>query len=195
MLHSFQSLLKAFSLFEKDVDYVIQDGNVIIVDEFTGRLMPGRRFSDGLHSALEAKENVKVQGETQTFATITLQNYFRMYKKLAGMTGTAMTSANEFFSTYKLDAVSIPTNEPVRRIDYPDVVYKTRKAKYDAVLDEIEKWHKLGRPILVGTTAVDVSEVISRMLRRRGINHEVLNAKHHQREAEIVRLAGPARAP
>jgi preprotein translocase subunit SecA len=190
MLHSFQSLLKAFSLFEKDVDYVIQDGNVIIVDEFTGRLMPGRRFSDGLHSALEAKENVKVQGETQTFATITLQNYFRMYKKLAGMTGTAMTSANEFFSTYKLDAVSIPTNEPVRRIDYPDVVYKTRKAKYDAVLDEIEKWHKLGRPILVGTTAVDVSEVISRMLRRRGINHEVLNAKHHQREAEIVRLAG-----
>jgi preprotein translocase subunit SecA len=190
MLHSFHSLLKAFSLFEKDVDYVIQDGKVIIVDEFTGRLMPGRRFSDGLHSALEAKENVKVQGETQTFATITLQNYFRTFRKLAGMTGTAMTSASEFWSTYKLDAVSIPTNEPVRRIDYPDVVYKTRKAKYDAVLNEIEKWHKVSRPVLVGTTAVDVSEVISRMLRRRGINHEVLNAKQHQREAEIVSRAG-----
>ena len=190
MLHSFHALLKAFSLFEKDVDYVIQDGKVLIVDEFTGRLMPGRRYSDGLHSALESKENVKVQGETQTFATITLQNYFRMYKKLAGMTGTALTSANEFFSTYKLDVVSIPTNEPVRRIDYTDVVYKTRKAKYDAVLNEIERWHKVGRPVLVGTTSVDVSEVISRMLRRRGINHEVLNAKQHQREAEIVSRAG-----
>ncbi len=190
VLHSFQALLKAFSLFEKDVDYVIQDGKVIIVDEFTGRLMPGRRYSDGLHSALEAKENVRVQGETQTFATITLQNYFRMYRKLAGMTGTALTSASEFFSTYKLDAVSIPTNEPVRRIDYPDIVYKTRRAKYEAVLNEIEKWHGTGRPVLVGTTSVDVSEVISRMLRRRGINHEVLNAKHHQREAEIVARAG-----
>jgi len=190
VLHSFQALLKGFSLFEKDVDYVIQDGKVIIVDEFTGRLMPGRRYSDGLHSALEAKENVRVQGETQTFATITLQNYFRMYRTLAGMTGTALTSANEFFSTYKLDAVSIPTNEPVRRIDFPDIVYKTRRAKYDAVLDEIEKWHKAGRPVLVGTTSVDVSEVISRMLRRRGINHEVLNAKQHQREAEIIARAG-----
>ena len=190
MLHSFHALLKAFSLFEKDVDYVIQDGKVIIVDEFTGRLMPGRRFSDGLHSALEAKESVVVQGETQTFATITLQNYFRMYGKLAGMTGTALTSADEFFRTYKLDVVSVPPNEPVRRVDYPDLVYKTRAAKYDAVLDEIEKWHKLGRPVLVGTTAVDVSEVISRMLRRRGINHEVLNAKQHQREAEIVQNAG-----
>jgi preprotein translocase subunit SecA len=190
VLHSFHALLKAFSLFEKDVDYVIQEDKVIIVDEFTGRLMPGRRFSDGLHSALEAKENVRVQGETQTFATITLQNYFRMYRKLAGMTGTALTSATEFFATYKLDAVSIPTNEPVRRIDYPDIVYKTRAAKYDAVLDEIERWHKVGRPVLVGTTSVDVSEVISRMLRRRGINHEVLNAKQHQREAEIVSRAG-----
>ncbi len=194
MLHSFHALLKAFSLFEKDVDYVIQDGKVIIVDEFTGRLMPGRRFSDGLHSALEAKENVVVQGETQTFATITLQNYFRMYHKLAGMTGTALTSADEFYRTYKLDVVTIPTNEPVRRIDYSDVVYKTRAAKYDAVLNEIEKWHKLGRPVLVGTTSVEVSEVISRMLRRRGINHEVLNAKQHQREAEIVAKAGQAGA-
>ncbi len=190
MLHSFQALLKAFSLFEKDVDYVVQEGRVIIVDEFTGRLMPGRRYSDGLHGALEAKENVKVQGETQTFATITLQNYFRMYEKLAGMTGTAMTSATEFFATYKLDVISIPTNEPVRRIDYPDVIYKTRKAKYEAVLDEIEEWHKHGRPILVGTTSVDVSEVLSRMLRRRGINHQVLNAKYHQQEAEVIAKAG-----
>ena len=190
MLHNMQALLKAFSLFEKDVDYVVQEDRVIIVDEFTGRLMPGRRFSDGLHGALEAKESVKVQGETQTFATITLQNYFRMYRRLAGMTGTAITSATEFFGTYKLDVVSIPTNEPVRRIDYPDVIYKTRKAKYEAVLNEIEEWHKLGRPILVGTTSVDVSEVLSRMLRRRGINHDVLNAKNHQREAEIIAGAG-----
>ncbi len=190
MLSNVQALLKAFSLFEKDVDYVIQDGKVIIVDEFTGRLMPGRRYSDGLHGALEAKENVQVQGETQTFATITLQNYFRMFRKLAGMTGTAITSASEFFATYKLDVVSIPTNEPVRRIDYPDVVYKTRRAKYDAVIREIEKWHRQGRPILVGTTSVEVSEVISRMLRRAGINHSVLNAKHHQQEAEIVARAG-----
>lgn len=190
MLSNLQALLKAFSLFEKDVDYVIQDGKVIIVDEFTGRLMPGRRYSDGLHGALEAKENVQVQGETQTFATITLQNYFRMFKKLAGMTGTAITSATEFFSTYKLDVVTIPTNEPVRRIDYPDVVYKTKKAKYEAVIAEIEEWHKKGRPVLVGTTSVDVSEVISRMLRRAGINHQVLNAKYHQQEAEIVSKAG-----
>jgi len=190
MLHSLQALLKAFSLFEKDVDYVVQEDRVMIVDEFTGRLMPGRRFSDGLHGALEAKENVKVQGETQTFATITLQNYFRMYDKAAGMTGTALTSATEFFNTYKLDVVSIPTNEPVRRIDYPDLIYKTRKEKYDAVIAEIEAWHERGRPILVGTTSVEVSEVISRMLRRRKINHNVLNAKHHQKEAEVVASAG-----
>ncbi len=194
LLHSMQALLKAFSLFEKDVDYVVQDDKVLIVDEFTGRLMPGRRYSDGLHGALEAKENVKVQGETQTFATITLQNYFRMYNKLAGMTGTAMTSATEFFATYKLDVISIPTNEPVRRIDYPDVIHKTRRAKYEAVMDDIEKWHKAGRPILVGTTSVEVSEVLSRMLRRRGINHQVLNAKHHQQEAEVVVKAGQAGA-
>lgn len=190
LLSNFQALLKAFALYEKDVDYVVQEGRVVIVDEFTGRLMPGRRFSDGLHSALESKEGVVVQGETQTFATITLQNYFRMYRKLAGMTGTALTSANEFYSTYKLDVISVPTNEPMRRIDYPDVVYKTRRAKYDAVLNEIEKWHKVGRPVLVGTTSVDVSEVISRMLRRRGIGHSVLNAKNHLNEALIVANAG-----
>ncbi len=190
LLHNFQALLKAFALFERDVDYVVQDGRVIIVDEFTGRLMPGRRYSDGLHSALEAKEAVTVQGETQTFATITLQNYFRMYRKLAGMTGTAMTSAAEFYNTYKLEVISIPTNAPMRRADYPDVVYKTRRAKYEAVLQEIERWHQQNRPILVGTTSVEVSEVISRMLRRRGINHQVLNAKHHQREAEIIAQAG-----
>ncbi|MEO0084594.1 MAG: preprotein translocase subunit SecA, partial [candidate division WOR-3 bacterium] len=189
-LHNFQALLKAYTLFEKDVDYIVSDGKVIIVDEFTGRLMPGRRFSDGLHQALEAKEGVRVQEETQTLATITLQNYFRLYEKLAGMTGTAATEATEFWQIYKLDVVSIPTNEPVRRIDYPDVVYKTRREKYNAILDEIEKWHKLNRPILVGTTSVEVSETLSRMLRRRGINHQVLNAKYHQKEAEIVALAG-----
>jgi preprotein translocase subunit SecA len=189
-LHNFQALLKAYTLFEKDVDYIVSDGKVIIVDEFTGRLMPGRRFSDGLHQALEAKEGVRVQEETQTLATITLQNYFRLYEKLAGMTGTAATEATEFWQIYKLDVVSIPTNEPVRRIDYPDVVYKTRREKYNAILDEIEKWHKLNRPILVGTTSVEVSETLSRMLKRRGINHQVLNAKYHQKEAEIIALAG-----
>jgi preprotein translocase subunit SecA len=194
MLHSFHALLKAFSLFEKDVDYVVQEGKVIIVDEFTGRLMPGRRYSDGLHSALEAKENVKVQGDTQTFATITLQNYFRMYKKLAGMSGTAMTIAGELFNVYKRDVVAIPTNEPCRRIDYPDIVYKTRAQKYSAVVDEIENWHGKGRPILVGTTSVDVSQVISDMLRRRRINHVVLNAKFHQHESEIIKDAGQAGA-
>ena len=190
LLHSFHALLKSFSLFERDVDYVVQDGKVIIVDEFTGRLMPGRRYSDGLHSALEAKENVKVQGDTQTFATITLQNYFRMYAKLAGMSGTAMTIAGELFAVYKRDVVEIPTNEPGRRIDYPDIVYKTRAGKYEAVVDEIETWHEKGRPILVGTTSVDVSQVISDMLRRRRINHVVLNAKFHQHEGEIIKDAG-----
>jgi preprotein translocase subunit SecA len=190
LIHNFQALLKAFSLFEKDVDYIVQDNKVIIVDEFTGRLMPGRRFSDGLHQALEAKEGVKVHEETQTLATITIQNYFRMYEKLAGMTGTALTSAQEFWEVYKLDVIEIPPNKPVRRIDYPDVIYRTRREKYNAVIDEIEKWHKLGRPILVGTTSVEVSETLSRLLKRRGINHEVLNAKYHQKEAEIVAQAG-----
>ncbi|MBM3312972.1 preprotein translocase subunit SecA [candidate division WOR-3 bacterium] len=194
MLHSLHALLKGFSLFERDVDYVVQEGRVVIVDEFTGRLMPGRRYSDGLHSALEAKENVSVQGDTQTFATITLQNYFRMYQKLAGMSGTAMTIAGELFGVYKLDVVAIPTNEPARRIDYPDVVHKTREQKYDAVVEEIDAWHQRGRPILVGTTSVDVSQVISDKLRRRRINHVVLNAKFHQHESEIIKDAGQAGA-
>ncbi|KPJ73011.1 preprotein translocase subunit SecA [candidate division TA06 bacterium DG_78] len=189
-LANLRALLKAYSLFEKDVEYVVQEGRVIIVDQFTGRLMPGRRFSDGLHQALEAKEHVRVQEETQTFATITIQNYFRMYEKLAGMTGTAATEANEFWQIYKLDVVEIPTKEPVRRIDYEDIVYRSRREKYNAIIDEIVKWHEKKRPILVGTTSVDVSEVLSRLLQRRGVQHEVLNAKHHQREAVIVASAG-----
>ncbi len=193
-LANLRALLKAYSLFEKDVEYVVQDGRVIIVDQFTGRLMPGRRFSDGLHQAIEAKERVRVQEETQTFATITIQNYFRMYEKLAGMTGTAATEANEFWEIYKLDVIEIPTKEPVRRIDYEDIVYRSRREKYNAIIDEIVKWHEKKRPILVGTTSVDVSEVLSKLLRRRGVSHEVLNAKHHQREAVIVASAGQARA-
>lgn len=189
-LANLRALLKAYSLFKKDVEYVVQDGRVIIVDQFTGRLMPGRRFSDGLHQAIEAKEQVRVQEETQTFATITIQNYFRMYEKLAGMTGTAVTEANEFWEIYKLDVVEIPTKEPVRRVDYQDIVYRSRREKYNAIIDEIVKWYERKRPILVGTTSVDVSEVLSRLLKRRGVPHEVLNAKHHQREAVIVTSAG-----
>ncbi len=189
-LHSIQQLLKSYCLFERDVDYVVQDGKVVIVDEFTGRLMPGRRYSDGLHQALEAKERVTVEGETQTWATITLQNYFRMYEKLAGMTGTAETEAGEFWEIYKLDVVVIPTNDVVRRIDYNDVVFLTKREKYNAIIDEIERLHAQGRPVLVGTVSVEVSETLSRMLRRRGINHSVLNAKYHQKEAEIVAKAG-----
>lgn len=184
------ALLKGHELFEKDVEYVVKDNRVIIVDQFTGRLMPGRRFSDGLHQALEAKEHVRVQEETQTFATITIQNYFRMYEKLAGMTGTALTEASEFWEIYKLDVADIPTKEPVRRIDYEDIVYRSRREKYNAIIDEIIKWHEKKRPILVGTTSVDVSEVLSKLLKRRGVPHEVLNAKHHQREAVIVTSAG-----
>ena len=190
--HSISQLLKAFSLFEKDVEYVVQEGKVMIVDEFTGRLMPGRRYSDGLHQAIEAKEGVKVEGETQTFATITLQNFFRLYHKLAGMTGTAVTEAGEFWEIYKLDVVAIPTNEPVRRIDYDDMVYRTRREKYNAIIDEIASLHEAGRPVLVGTVSVEVSETLSRMLKRKGIKHSVLNAKYHQQEAEIVSRAGLA---
>jgi len=189
-IHAIRQLLKAYTLFEKDVDYVVMDGKVIIVDEFTGRLMPGRRWSDGLHEAVEAKEGVKIQAETQTLATITIQNYFRMYEKLAGMTGTAATEAGEFWEIYKLDVVTIPTNKPIRRIDYPDLIFKTKKEKYEAVIEEIVKWHKVGRPILVGTTSVEVSELLSRLLKRRGIPHQVLNAKHHEKEAHIVARAG-----
>jgi preprotein translocase subunit SecA len=188
--HAITQLLKAYSLFEKDVEYVVQDGKVLIVDEFTGRLMPGRRFSDGLHQAIEAKELVKIEGETQTVATITLQNYFRMYEKLAGMTGTAETEAAELWSIYKLDVVVIPTNKPIRRIDFEDVIYRTKREKYSAIIDEIVHELERGRPALVGTVSVEVSETLSRLLKTRGVSHEVLNAKQHQREAEIIQFAG-----
>lgn len=190
LLNNHHALLKAYVLFSRDEDYIVGEGKVVIVDPFTGRPQPGRRYSDGLHEALEAKESVRVQEETQTVATITHQNYFRMYAKLAGMTGTAITQANEFWNIYKLEVLEIPTNKPVRRLDYPDIIYKTRNEKYRAVIDGIEHWHKTGRPILVGTTSVEVSETLSRMLRRKGINHNVLNAKHHQKESEIVREGG-----
>ncbi|MEO0026478.1 MAG: preprotein translocase subunit SecA, partial [candidate division WOR-3 bacterium] len=190
-LANIHALLKAYALFEKDVDYVVTpDGQVVIVDEFTGRLMPGRRFSDGLHEALEAKEQVQVREETQTFGTITLQNYFRMYKKIAGMSGTALSIASELYQVYKLEVIEIPTNAPVRRIDYPDVVFRTKKAKYQAVVREIVKWHKLGRPILVGTTSVQASEELDRMLRPTGIRYSILNAKNHEAESQIIAYAG-----
>jgi preprotein translocase subunit SecA len=188
--HAINQLLKAYSLYEKDVEYVVQEGKVLIVDEFTGRLMPGRRYSDGLHQAIEAKEKVRIEGETQTVATITLQNYFRMYSKLAGMTGTAETEAGELWQIYKLDVMVIPTNRPVRRIDYEDQIYRTRREKYNAIIDEIESLHKRGMPVLVGTVSVEASETLSRMLKRKKIDHSVLNAKYHQKEAEIVRFAG-----
>jgi len=193
-LHNIAQLLKAYSLFEKDVDYVVTEGKVLIVDEFTGRLMPGRRYSDGLHQALEAKEGVTVERETQTFATITIQNYFRLYEKLAGMTGTAETEAAEFYQIYKLDVTVIPTNEPVRRVDYEDVIYMTRREKYNAIVEEIAAMHEKGRPVLVGTVSVEVSEILSRLLKRRGVPHSVLNAKYHEQEAKIVSKAGEAGA-
>jgi len=183
-------LLRAYSLYEKDVEYVLQEGKVVIVDSFTGRLQPGRRFSEGLHQALEAKENVTVQKETQTLATVTVQNFFRMYKKLSGMTGTAETEEAEFNGIYKLDVVVIPTNRPIVRLDLDDLIYKTKKEKYKAIRDEVARMHHLGLPVLVGTTTVEVSELLSRMFRLAGINHNVLNAKQHQREAEIVAAAG-----
>ena len=189
-VHTVSQLLKAYTLFEKDVEYVIDDGKIKIVDEQTGRIMEGRRYSDGLHQAIEAKEGVKVEAATQTFATITLQNYFRMYHKLAGMTGTAETEAGEFWDIYKLDVVTIPTNRPVARIDMNDRVYKTKKEKYTAVIEEVEELISKGRPVLVGTTSVEISELLSRMLTMRHIPHNVLNAKLHQKEAEIVALAG-----
>ena len=189
-VHTINQLLKAYTLFEKDVEYVIMDGKVKIVDEQTGRIMEGRRYSDGLHQAIEAKENVKVEAATQTYATVTLQNYFRMYSKLAGMTGTAETEAGEFWDIYKLDVVTIPTNRPIQRKDYEDLVYKTKREKYNAVIDEVVKCVEAGRPVLVGTTSVEISELLSRMLKLRNIKHNVLNAKLHQREAEIVQEAG-----
>ena len=193
-IHSINQLLKAYTLFEKEVEYVIMDGKVKIVDEQTGRIMEGRRYSDGLHQAIEAKENVQVEAATQTYATITLQNYFRMYHKLAGMTGTAETEAKEFWDIYKLDVVVIPTNRPISRKDQNDLVYRSAREKYAAVIDEIEKLVEQGRPVLVGTTTVEISEFLSRMLKMRGINHQVLNAKYHQKEAEIVAEAGKSGA-
>lgn len=191
-VHTVTQLLKAYTLFEKDVEYVIDEGKIKIVDEQTGRIMEGRRYSDGLHQAIEAKEGVKVEAATQTFATITLQNYFRMYHKLAGMTGTAETEAGELWDIYKLDVVTIPTNRPVARRDMNDRVYKTKKEKYAAVIDEIVRLVGEGRPVLVGTTSVEISELLSRMLKLRNIPHNVLNAKLHQKEADIVALAGKA---
>ena len=190
LLHHVNQALKAHTLFKRDVDYVVKDGDVIIVDEFTGRLMPGRRWSDGLHQAVEAKEGVKIESENQTLATITFQNYFRMYKKLAGMTGTADTEAEEFGKIYNLDVIVIPTNKPMIRNDYPDVVYKTEKDKFNAVINEIIDCHKMGQPVLVGTISIEKSELLSSMLKKKGIPHAVLNAKYHEKEAEIIAQAG-----
>src|SRR5215470_12627471 len=190
VLHHISQALKAHALFKKDVDYVVKEGQVIIVDEFTGRLMPGRRWSDGLHQAVEAKEGVRIESENQTLATITLQNYFRMYDKLAGMTGTAATEADEFAKIYELDVTVIPTNRPMSRVNYPDVVYKTEREKFEAVSAEIAGCHEKGQPVLVGTVSIEKSEHLSRLLKKRGIPHQVLNAKYHEREAEIVAQAG-----
>jgi len=190
VLHHLQQGLKAHVLFKRDVDYIVKNGEVIIVDEFTGRLMPGRRYSEGLHQALEAKEGVKIERENQTLASITFQNYFRMYSKLAGMTGTADTEAAEFKKIYNLDVVVIPTNQEMIRTDHPDVIYRTEDEKFEALVSEIEALHAEGRPVLVGTISIEKSEKVSRMLKKRGIKHEVLNAKHHEKEAEIVAEAG-----
>ena len=190
LIHATQQLVKAFWLFEKDVHYVIKDNQIVIVDEFTGRMMPGRRWSDGLHQAVEAKEGVKVAGENQTLATVTFQNYFRMYEKLAGMTGTADTEAAEFNNIYKLQVVVIPTNKKMARINFPDVIYKTEREKFKAAVDEIKELYDKGQPVLVGTISIERSEMLSKMLKRTGIPHSVLNAKHHQKEAEIVANAG-----
>lgn len=191
-IHTLNQLLKAYTLFEKDIEYVVIDNKVLIVDEQTGRIMDGRRYSDGLHQAIEAKENVKVEAATQTYATVTLQNYFRMYRKLAGMTGTAITEAGEFWEIYKLDVVEIPTNRPIARKDHNDFIYRTKREKYNAVIEDVVKLSKAGRPVLIGTTSVEVSELLSRMLTMRNIPHNVLNAKLHKKEAEIVAEAGKA---
>ena len=190
MTHSVENALRAQFVYKRDKDYVVKDGEVIIVDEFTGRLMPGRRYGEGLHQAIEAKENLRVQPETITYATVTLQNLFRMYKKLSGMTGTAVTEAEEFHKVYGLDVVSVPTNMPMIRQDHPDYLYKTEQAKFRAVTDQIEEFHTQGRPVLVGTTSIERSEALSNLLGQRGIKHEVLNAKNHEREAQIVAEAG-----
>lgn len=191
-IHTLSQLLKAYTLFEKDVEYVVMDNKVMIVDESTGRIMEGRRYSDGLHQAIEAKENVKIEAATQTFATVTLQNYFRMYSKLSGMTGTAVTEAGELWEIYKLDVVEIPTNRPIVRHDRDDLIYKTKREKYNAVIDEVTELSKAGRPILIGTTSVEISELLGRMLTMRKVPHNVLNAKLHKKEADIVADAGKA---
>ena len=187
--HHINNALKAKAIMKRDIDYVVKDGEVVIVDEFTGRLMFGRRYSDGLHQAIEAKENLNVRSESKTLATITFQNYFRMYEKLAGMTGTAKTEENEFREIYNMDVVEIPTNKPVIRKDLADSVYKNEQAKFRAVVKEIEERHKTGQPILVGTITIEKSEELSKLLKE-GIPHEVLNAKQHEREADIVAQAG-----
>jgi preprotein translocase subunit SecA len=192
VLHHINQGLKAHTLFKRDVDYIVKDGQVLIVDEFTGRLMPGRRYSDGLHQALEAKEGVRIESENQTLASVTFQNYFRMYQKLAGMTGTADTEAEEFKKIYKLDVMVIPTHRKMIRLDYPDVIYKTEEEKFSAALEDIKDCHQRGQPVLVGTTSIEKSERLSRMLKREGIKHEVLNAKLHEKEAQIVAQAGQA---
>ncbi|MFH1540315.1 MAG: preprotein translocase subunit SecA [Elusimicrobiota bacterium] len=193
-VHHIDQALKACNLFKRDVDYVVKDGEVMIVDEFTGRLMPGRRWSEGLHQAVEAKENLKIAEENQTLATITYQNFFKLYKKLAGMTGTAMTEAGEFWHIYKLDVVDILTNKPMIRTDYPDLIYRTEKEKYEAILNEIEELYKNGRPVLVGTRSIEKNEKLSVMLKKRGIPHQLLNAKYHEQEAQIIAQAGKYKA-
>ncbi len=188
--HLIDNALRAHHLYKRDVNYVVMDGEIIIVDEFTGRLMKGRQWSDGLHQAVEAKEGVRVKEENQTLATITLQNFFKLYKKLGGMTGTAMTEASEFYKIYKLDVVAIPTNRPMQRINHPDVIFRSDREKYNAIVDEIREVHATGRPILVGTTSIEKSEFLSEQLKRLGVKHEVLNAKQHEREADIIAQAG-----
>ena len=190
LLHHINQALKANGIMKRDIDYVVKDGEVIIVDEFTGRLMMGRRFNDGLHQAIEAKEGVKVAHESKTLATITFQNYFRLYSKLSGMTGTAMTEEDEFKEIYKLDVIQVPTNRPVQRIDHSDQVYRTEKGKFEAVIDQIVECNKKGQPVLVGTVSIQKSEILSSLLNKKGIKHSVLNAKQHEKEAEIVAQAG-----
>jgi preprotein translocase subunit SecA len=190
LVHHVVKALQAYALYKRDVDYVVKDGEVIIVDEFTGRLMPGRRWSDGLHQAVEAKEGVKIANENQTLASVTFQNYFRMYKKLGGMTGTADTEAAEFAKIYNLDVNVVPTNRKMIRLDYADVVYRTEKEKFAAIAEEIKDCHQRGQPVLVGTISIEKSEKLAGMLSRNGIKHNVLNAKQHEREAEIVAQAG-----
>ena len=188
--HHINQAIKAYGLMKRDVDYVVKDGEVVIVDEFTGRLMFGRRYNEGLHQAIEAKEGVKVAHESKTLATITFQNFFRLYNKLSGMTGTAMTEELEFREIYRLDVVEIPTNMPMIRQDHGDIIYRTEKAKFAAVIEKIEECHKKGQPVLVGTITIEKSEVLSTLLKKRGIPHNVLNAKHHEKEAEIIAQAG-----